>query len=78
MCTTASASLAGLRHGTVGEVLANLGVGDVVVDEVAVEVAVVRTHIYQAVSGEVEEYNLFFARLGAFLGLADCGSDGMR
>ena len=78
MCTTASASLAGLRHGTIGEILANFGVSDIVIEEVAVEVAVVRTHIYQTVTREVEQDNFFLAGFGTLLGLADGSSYGMR
>ena len=77
MCTPIPASLAGLRHGAVGEILANFGIGDVVIEEITVEVAIIRAHIYQAMSGEVEEDNFFLAGLSTFLGFADGGGDGM-
>ena len=48
-----------------------------VVGQVSGQVLVVSGHIYEAVSGQVEQDDFFFSALLARLGFVDGGSDGM-
>ena len=56
--------------------LGQVFVGERVVAQVAVDVLVVRRHVDETMTTEVEEYHLALARLLALEGLADGGSDG--
>lgn len=48
-----------------------------VVGQVSGQILVVSGHIYEAVSGQVEQDDFFFPALLARLGFVDGGSDGM-
>ena len=60
-----------------GEVLCDHLVGDGVVLQVALDIRVVRRHVDQTVTGQVEEDDLLLAGLLALVGLADGGGDGV-
>ena len=55
------------------EISGDFFVGEAVVHEVAGEVLVVGCHVYQTMSGEVEQDDLAFSGFLAFKGLTDGG-----
>ena len=59
------------------ECLLDILVTHPVVDQVSVQVLVIGAHVDQAVAGQVEQDNLLFAGLLAFLGFSNGGGDGM-
>ena len=61
----------------VGHALAQFLICEVIVAEVAVDELVIRRHVDQSVTAEIEEDNLLFARLLALQSLADGSGDGV-
>ena len=59
------------------QVLLDVGVGERVVHQVACEEFVVRGHVDEAMSREIEQDDFFFTCFLALVGLADGGGDGV-
>src|SRR5574344_728584 len=59
------------------KILLNFLIRNIIVSQVAIDITVIRRHIYQAVTGKIEEDNSFLALFLRFTGLTDCSGDGM-